>query len=67
MRDVTAWLFSDGGRLLLHGLVGSDLAVADENDAVRMLRDIVLVRNQNNRISLPVQILEEPHDLVARF
>jgi hypothetical protein len=45
-------------RLLLHGLVGSDFAVADMDDAVRMLRNVVLVRNQNDRVSLPIQILE---------
>src|SRR6266481_4088848 len=33
--------------LLLHDLVGSDFAVADENNAVRMLRNVVFVGNQD--------------------
>ena len=41
-------------RLLLHDLIGSDLPVADENDAVRVLRDVVFVRNQDDRISLMI-------------
>src|SRR6266404_8092402 len=49
---------------LLHGLVGSDLAVADEDDAVRMSRNVVFVRNQDDRISLVIEILKQRHDLV---
>jgi hypothetical protein len=44
--------------LLLHGLVGSDFAVANEDDSVRMLRNVVFVCDQNDRISLAIQILE---------
>jgi len=43
---------------LLHGLVGGDFSVANENDAVCVLRDIVFVSHQNDGVPLAIQILE---------
>src|SRR5216684_8202367 len=55
-------------RLLLRdGLIGSDLAVADKDDAVRVLRNVMLVSHENDRVSLTVQVGEKRHDFFARF
>ena len=45
-------------KLLLDGFVGRDLAVADENDAMRVLGDVVLVCHENDRVALAVQVCE---------
>ncbi len=46
-------------------LVAEYLAVADVDDAVRVFGDVVLVRDQDNRVALLVQAIEERHDLQA--
>ena len=51
--------------LLLDQFVLLDLSVANEDDAVRMQRDVVLVRDQDDRVALLVQALEQRHDFVA--
>jgi hypothetical protein len=48
-------------------LVRRNLPIANENHAMRMLRDVVLVRHDNDRVSLRVQILKQGHDLIAGF
>src|SRR5262245_17845658 len=52
-------------RLLLHGLVRGDFSVTNENNAMGVLRNVVLVRDQNDGIALTVQIGEEGHDFFA--
>ena len=52
-------------RPLLDLLVLFHFAVADVDDAVRVQRDVVLVRHQHDCIALLVEALEQPHDLVA--
>src|SRR5262245_65569130 len=49
----------------LAALVRLDLAVADEDRAVRVVRDVALVRDQDDRVALIVQPLEQLHDLLA--
>ena len=53
-------------QLPLAFVLGDD-AVLDEHNAVRILRNIVLVRNQNNRIPLGLQAVEQRHNLQARL
>ncbi len=53
--------------ILLNGFVRSDLSVADVDDAVRVLRNVVFVRDENDGVALAVQVLEQRHDLLARF
>jgi len=36
-------------------LIRRNLSISDEDDAVRVLRNIMLVRHQNDRIALPVR------------
>jgi|SwirhisoilCB3_FD_contig_121_52664_length_2645_multi_4_in_0_out_0_1 hypothetical protein len=52
-------------RLLFFALIAGDHAVFNVNHAVRMLSNIVLVSNQDNRISLGVQVGEKGHDFAA--
>lgn len=52
-------------RLLFFALIAGDHAVFDVNHAVRMLSNIVLVSNQDNRVSLGVQVGEKRHDFTA--
>src|SRR5260370_35735664 len=55
-------------RLLLRdGLIGIDLAVADVDDAVRMLRNVMFVGHEINGFPLPMQFAEKRHDRFARF
>lgn len=51
--------------LLFHGLVGSNSTVGDVDDAVGMLRNVVFVGDQNDGVSLAMEILEQRHDFVA--
>src|ERR1700730_5879410 len=53
--------------LLYYRFIGGDLAVADIDDAVCVLRDFVLVGYEDDGVSLSVKILEKRHDLFARF
>src|SRR3989441_139101 len=47
-------------------LVALDLAVAQVDLAAGVRRDVVLVGYQEDRLALVVQLLEQPHDLLAR-
>ena len=58
-------MFSDWLPSLRISAVVSDHAVADVDDAVRVLRDIVFVRDHKDGIALAVQMVEERHDLIA--
>src|SRR5437867_10288365 len=51
---------------LLYFLVLGDFSIADVDDAVRVHRDVVLVRDQQDGIALRVQPVEECHDFLAR-
>jgi len=53
-------------RLPFHPLVARNLAVEQVNLAVRVRRNVVFVRHQHDGLARPVQILEQPHDFVAR-
>src|SRR6478609_4249751 len=44
-------------------LVAFDQAVAQPDHAVRMRRDVVLVRDQDDRVALGVQLAQYRHDL----
>src|SRR5437879_6066797 len=62
----------DGKSRIVHllpydGLVRSDLSVADVDAPVCVLRNVVLMCHENNGVPLLVEILEERHDLLARF
>src|SRR6478736_921705 len=46
-------------------LVAFDQAVAQAHDAVRVRRDVVLVRDQDDGVALGVQVAEHRHDLGA--
>src|SRR5262249_53899505 len=47
-------------------LVALDLSVADVDRAVRVLRDVALVGDDDDGVAVLVQLLEQPHDLLAR-
>ena len=51
--------------LLFNGLVRGDFAVADMDDAVRVLGDIVLVSHQNDGVALGMEVREQRHDFVT--
>ena len=53
-----------GLRFLLR-LVGSDTPVGDADDAVRVSGDVAVVGHHNDRVPLPVQLLQDGHDLFA--
>src|SRR3989441_9290879 len=53
-------------RSAFHPLVALDLAVAQVDLAAGVRRDVVLVGDQEDRLALVVQLLEQPHDLLAR-
>ena len=48
---------------VVHRVVAHDAAVAHLDDALAVLRDVRLVRDQHDRDALIVQLLEERHDL----
>jgi hypothetical protein len=52
--------------LLFYGLVGIDFSVADVDDAVGVLGDIVFVGYENDGVSLSVEACEQGHDFVTR-
>ena len=54
-------------RLFLDGFVGSDLAVTNEDNAVSMVCNVVFMGDENDGVSLTVEILEEGHDFFAGF
>src|SRR5690606_17255837 len=45
--------------------VADDIAVAELDDALGVLRDLRIVRNQNDGVALGREILEQRHDLDA--
>src|SRR5262245_14220602 len=47
-------------------LVALDLPVADVDRAVRVLRDVALVGDEDDGVAVLVELLEQPHDLLAR-
>src|SRR5690606_23828583 len=49
-----------------HRLVVLDEAVAEVDDAAGVVRDVVLVRDDEERVPAAVELLEQPHDLLAR-
>jgi len=63
MRTAAGFLLAN--ELFLYRFVRSDLSVADEDAAVRVLRDVVLVRDQNDGVALAVQVGEKGHDFLA--
>ena len=46
-------------------LVGCDTPICNANDAVRVSGDVAVVGYQNDRVPLPVQLLQNCHDLLA--
>ena len=48
---------------ILHRLVALDASVSHFDDALRVLRDVRLVRHEHDRDALFVQLLKERHDL----
>jgi hypothetical protein len=46
-------------------LVAGDNAIFDENDAMRILGDIVLVSDQHDGISFCLKAIEDGHDFVS--
>ena len=52
--------------LLSYGLVGIDFPVADVDDAVGVLGDIVFVGHENDGVPLSVEACEQGHDFVTR-
>src|ERR1700737_1998058 len=55
------------GLSFYHRFVRSDPSVANMNDAMGMLRDVVLVSHENNGIALGVQVPKQGHNFVAGF
>jgi hypothetical protein len=51
----------------LRGFVGVDLPVADVNDAVGVLGDIGLVRDEDDGVAFGLQLIEQRHDLNTGF
>ena len=51
--------------VVLAALVAGNNAVLNVDDAMRVLGDIVLVRDQNDRVALGMQTIEQRHDLDA--
>ena len=51
--------------LLFYGLVGIDFPVADVDDAVGVLGDIVFVGHENDGVPLSVEACEQGHDFVT--
>ena len=51
--------------LLFYGFVRSDFAIAYVDDAVRVLRDVIFVGNQNDGVAFAVQIGKKRHDFFA--
>src|ERR1700694_2532697 len=47
--------------------VGFDFAVANVDDAVGPLGNIVFMRDQDNRVAIAVQPREQGHDFIAGF
>lgn len=56
-----------GSLLLDDGFVGGYFAVTDEDDAVGVLRDVMLVGDENDGVALPVEIFEKRHDFFTRL
>src|SRR5437868_11527424 len=54
-----------GGGSVGDGLVTLDLTVPDMDDAMSVERDVVFVGDEDDRVALVVQALEERHNLVA--
>ena len=54
-------------RVLVRGVIGDDAPVAEAHDAVRVARDILLVGDDEDRLSRGVELDEEPDDLVRRL
>src|ERR1700749_4246105 len=55
-----------GPGLVGNGFVAFNFTVANVNYAMGMKRDVVLVRNQDDGVSLIMKPLEEGHDFVSR-
>src|ERR1700676_1585549 len=53
--------------LSFYCLVGFNRSVADVDDAVGSLGDIVFMRDQNDCVAFPVQPRKQSHDFIARF
>ena len=58
---------SSGWRILDDRFVRSDLSVTNVNDAVSVLRDVMLVSDEDDGVALRVQIVEQAHDFIAGF
>src|SRR5436190_3479078 len=50
---------------MLAALVAFDQAIAQAHYAVRVRRDVVLVRDQDDRVALGMQVAQNFHDLCA--
>src|SRR5262249_12618817 len=51
--------------LFFLAFVSGDYAILDEDNAMRILGDVMLVSDQDNRIALRLQAIEKSHDFVA--
>jgi len=50
------------GRIISNGFVGSDFTVANIDDAVGVLGNVIFVSNKNDGVAFAVQIGEKRHD-----
>ena len=50
---------------ILRMLIRRDLSITDTDDAMRIVRDVPFVSNQNDRVAFGVKLVEELHDLDA--
>ena len=48
-----------------HFFVGSNVAITNENDAMRVLGNVHFVRDYDDGITLAMQIFEKGHDFFA--
>src|SRR5579859_4489700 len=53
--------------LLYNGFVGSNLAVTNEDDPVRVLGNVVLMRNENYGVALTMEVFKQGHNLLTCF
>ena len=52
-------------RGVFDALVGRDLSITDTDDAMRIIRNVAFVSNQNDCVAFGVKLVEEFHDLDA--
>jgi len=53
--------------LMQNWLIGFNPAIANVNDAVGPMRNVVFVGNHDDRVTLAMQARKQRHDLIACF